>query len=132
MSSDSHAPGNRSRFATAGALGAALLMLCGVLLGVRHLTRDDPQPIPSRQVASLAESVPQSLPLPPAVSQDYVGSAVCRECHREIWDRYQTHPMAQSLGRVRDVHKVEDYSESTHFTRGGREYYIECAGDAVL
>lgn len=131
MNSESHAAGSKSSFARAGALAAVLVMLGCVLLGVQHLTRDEPRPDSTRQVASSTPSVPQPVPVPPPVSQDYVGSAACRECHHEIWDRYQTHPMAQSLGRVGDVHEVEDYSRVTHFDRGGREYYIERAADAV-
>lgn len=132
MSPDRPAAGSKSRIAASGALAAALVLLVGVLLGLRYLTRDEPQLLPSRHVAVSSEPAPLRLPAPPAISHDYVGSMVCRECHHEIWDRYQTHPMSQSMGRVRDVAVVEDYSQIPPFTRGGREYYVERQGDVVL
>jgi len=130
MSPDRPAAASKSRFAMAGALAAACVLLGGVLLGVRHLTRDEP--ISARQVIGTSGPAALRLPAPPAISQDYVGSMTCRECHHEIWDRYQTHPMAQSLGRVQDVAVVENYSQSPPFHRGGREYYVERRGSAVL
>jgi|SRR5579863_8742450 len=122
----------KSRFATIGTLAAAGVLLAGMILGVRHLTHDEPQPRDARPVVDPSEPAPLRLPAPPAVSQDYVGSLACRICHREIWDRYQTHPMAQSMGRVQDVAVVEDYSKLAPFSRGGREYYVERQGDVLL
>lgn len=129
MSSDRPVANFKSRIATIGLLILALALLSGMLFGLRHLTRDEPEP--SRSAVGRAELAPQQRTAPPPVSQDYVGSTACRECHSDIWDRYQTHPMSQSLGKASEVSLVEDYSPESSFARGGREYYVERQGDSV-
>src|SRR5262245_57401281 len=45
---------------------------------------------------ALTRSRAQSAPVAPRpVASDYAGSAACRECHRDVWERYQSHPMAR-------------------------------------
>ena len=45
----------------------------------------------------------------PARPDDYVGSQACAECHAELYDAYQGHPMAQSLAPVLQARVIEDY-----------------------
>jgi len=46
---------------------------------------------------------------PPGPAVDYVGSAVCAECHASHSERYQTHPMAHSAYHVSDVDPIENF-----------------------
>jgi hypothetical protein len=62
---------------------------------------------------------------PGAVSQAFVGSSVCGECHAEIWERYQSHPMARTLREVGSAEEIEDYTREPAFSRGKREYRAE-------
>lgn len=73
---------------------------------------------------------PPEMPAP--VSQDFAGSQACRECHREIWERYQTHPMAHSMFRVLEADPLEDYEAQTGIVRGGRRYRVEKTEAGVL
>ena len=64
---------------------------------------------------------------------DFVGSAACRECHPEIWEKYQSHPMAHSFSKVMTAKSIEDYSEKTEFSPpGNRRYRVEKTPDRVL
>ena len=56
----------------------------------------------------------------------FVGSKVCAECHAEIAETYDKHPMARSLGRVADVVDVENFDiEQSSFVSAGRHYTVE-------
>src|SRR5258708_422827 len=74
-----------------------------------------PEPVDRVAAAQLAAA---PLVRPPEVSRDYVGSTVCRDCHREIWERYQSHPMAHSLSRVLESGVREDEVREREFSRG--------------
>ena len=37
---------------------------------------------------------------------DYVGSDACRDCHSDIWEKYQSHPMAHSFAKVTDASPI--------------------------
>lgn len=52
---------------------------------------------------------------PEPVSHDFVGSEACAECHWEVYDEYQGHPMAHSLGPVLEESPVESYGEAAQF-----------------
>jgi hypothetical protein len=133
MRPDRHLAGCKFRISTVWVLAAAIVLLGGVLFALRNLTRDEGtlSPQMAARTAALSETAAPKLAVPSTVSHDYVGSSICRDCHSQIWDRYQTHPMAQSLGRVQDASVIEDYSQTTAFARGGREYYVERKVDGI-
>lgn len=54
-------------------------------------------------------------------SDQFVGSQQCRECHAELYDRYQQHPMADSLKLASDV-DIPQLDEPVTFEAGGRTY----------
>ncbi|MFN0052243.1 MAG: tetratricopeptide repeat protein [Planctomycetales bacterium] len=62
---------------------------------------------------------------PSPVPTGYVGSDQCRECHRDLWGRYQTHPMAHSAFPVLETDPREEFEKETSFARGNREYRVE-------
>ena len=51
----------------------------------------------------------------------YVGSDACRECHSEIYETYQGHPMARSLGNVSSAAEMGGEFR----TEAGRRYRVE-------
>ena len=63
---------------------------------------------------------------------DYVGSDACRDCHSDIWEKYQSHPMAHSFAKVTDASPIEDYAGSTEFAPpGNRRYRVERTAEGV-
>src|SRR5262245_16914961 len=109
-----------------GASLGALLLLAVVGSGLWNLTRNG-EPHPPMLPRESSAPVP---PLPPA--SDYAGSASCRECHQDVWDRYRTHPMARSMSPVSEPVAFEDDAVPTQFFRGKREYAVERIGDRVF
>ena len=70
-------------------------------------------------------SKPRRHALDPSVV-DYVGSTACRDCHHEIWEKYQKHPMANSCSKVTVASPTEDYITQTEFSPPGhRSYRVE-------
>lgn len=129
---------NHERRFLRGALLPGLLLLCAATgVGIWHLNHDDDMP-PDASVPPPRESVFASSTLltpltrPPRVSEGYVGSSVCRECHGDVWERYQSHPMAHSLSPVIGNDPIEDYVGKTVFSRGKREYSVERVGERVF
>ena len=51
----------------------------------------------------------------------YVSSAVCAECHQEIWEKYRRTGMGRSFARVGDAPVIEDYE--------GKNTYAHKASD---
>ncbi len=64
----------------------------------------------TRPIGSQADppSLELSAELPPR-PHDYVGSQACAECHADLFDAYQGHPMAQSLAPVLQARVIENY-----------------------
>lgn len=120
------------RVAAGGVFAGLLALLALISLALWNLTRDEPAvPVTRRPSSSAVEVKP--VERPPAVSQDYVGSSACRECHREVWERYQSHPMAHSLQPAAVEDGLEDYGgRAARFIRGVREYYVERRGSSVF
>ena len=70
-------------------------------------------------------------PVDPSIV-DYVGSAACRDCHPEVWEKYQSHPMAQSFAKVTAASPIEDYVGPTEFAPpGNRRYRVERTAEGV-
>jgi len=64
---------------------------------------------------------------------DYVGSIACRDCHSDIWEKYQSHPMAHSLSLVEHATSIEDYEERLEFhPPGNRSYRVERTDSGVF
>ncbi|MEZ6107887.1 MAG: hypothetical protein R3B96_17675 [Pirellulaceae bacterium] len=65
---------------------------------------------------------------------EFVGSDSCRECHAEICDRYQAHPMAQAMCLASsEAETIEDYAagEVGFTTAGHLRYEVRRSGDDV-
>uniref|UniRef100_A0A7C4LRL1 Cytochrome c-552/4 domain-containing protein n=1 Tax=Schlesneria paludicola TaxID=360056 RepID=A0A7C4LRL1_9PLAN len=96
----------------------AVVLMAG--LGVRALLRDPTSDLlttaPSRQTEREPAAQPFHPQRPAAPSQDFVGSQACAECHSEICEVYQSHPMGRSLGDIATVPVVEDYTNNTSFS----------------
>jgi hypothetical protein len=106
--------------------GVALVLLGAVGWGWRTLSKKGHPEAPPKSRAHPAPVAPQPVP------SDYAGSAACRDCHRDVWERYQSHPMARSMSRVADSEPAEDYAAGTQFARGQREYAVERIGNRVI
>ncbi len=73
----------------------------------------------------------ERLKAPPAVSQAFVGSESCAECHAEIVEKYNRHPMGRSLAAVADAESIEDYANAEFQPPGPRRYRAERTADGV-
>ena len=91
-------------------------------------------------VVAISMRVPPALPEPtqasvPRLSRPagYLGSTACRECHSEIYQSYQQHPMAQSMAPVETAPEIEDYHGGTQFQRPkSRKYWVEQTAEGVF
>ncbi|MEE3369079.1 MAG: multiheme c-type cytochrome [Planctomycetota bacterium] len=101
----------------------AMLGLVSVGLFVAVMMRVPPAPSAPDQVAVARTSRPAG----------YLGSAACRECHSEIYQTYQQHPMAQSMAAVEAASEIEDYRVGTEFQRPkSRQYRVERTAEGVF
>lgn len=106
-------PAARATLATLAAVIGVLAAGWGISQWFRTPLVDEPP-----RSVTLSPPAPPDLPHPirrPPPPQDYVGSAVCIQCHAEICRLYETHPMGRSLARVGEESPVEDYVEQTTF-----------------
>ncbi|MCA8997505.1 MAG: hypothetical protein KDA80_10970 [Planctomycetaceae bacterium] len=64
-------------------------------------------------------------------TQEFVGSQQCRECHEEIFRRYQSHPMSRS---VRTVTELSDsrVARNAEFQQGPCQYEVDWRPDAMI
>ena len=81
--------------------------------------------------SSLAPTVSERLTAPSPVSHAYTGSSVCAECHAEIVEKYNRHPMGRSLAAVVDAESIEDYANAEFQPPGPRRYRAERTADGV-
>ena len=111
----------------------------GVTLWQVYWRANSPRTVPSPKAESsesrLIEDDPKSnrptTPVDPSIV-DFVGSAACRDCHPEIWEKYQSHPMAHSFAKVTDATPIEDYGKGTTFAPpGNRRYRVERTAGGV-
>ena len=115
-------------------IGVATLFT--VLLSVSGLCywafRELPPPlVPDR--SDLSDDSVTRIARPELPADDYVGSQVCAECHQDIADAYQSHPMAHSLAHVGKATPLESYDQDHEFQAGGpRTYRVEKKGDQVV
>ena len=92
--------------------------------------------LPEETLASDSDSDPILEDSPPirtvSLHEGYVGSRACAECHAEISERYGSHPMSRSLGRVAEVDELEDYDRAEFQPPGPRKYRVERRDGKVL
>ncbi len=124
-----HSSGEKSRRTIGPVVGVAVVLIVAIL-GIRLLISSSRVKVDERTRETVAAK-PQ-LERPPAVSQAYVGSAVCRECHAQIWELYKSHPMAQTLSEIGSAEEIEDSARQTAFSRGNREYRVERSDGKVV
>jgi len=68
----------------------------------------------------------------PQDSDQFVGSAVCSECHAEIAKSYATSSMAHSTNAALTATLREDYEQKTSFDSGhGLQYRVERTADGI-
>ncbi|MFN0051248.1 MAG: tetratricopeptide repeat protein [Planctomycetales bacterium] len=111
----------------------ALAVGLGILLFHRWHTSpvSNPPPNENSNSSAGAESHQLAAWTPPG-DDGWVGSQVCAECHRELFESFQRHPMGQSAAAVHDASPVEDYTRATSFFRPeSREYRVERTADGV-
>ncbi|MBI3866207.1 MAG: hypothetical protein HY290_30375 [Planctomycetia bacterium] len=72
-------------------------------------------------------AVARPLPTP----TDYAGSQSCRECHRELWEGFQKHPMSHSMFPADDTSPSEDFEHETTFAAGRRKYRVERTAEGI-
>src|SRR5258708_536001 len=128
MAENSNTDENSRRFI--GRVVGAAVLLIGAILGIGLFSSSRPQKVDDRT----AQNVPaeRRLERPPPVSQKFAGSAVCRECHAQIWELYQSHPMARTLSEVGSAEQTEDDTRQPAFSRGNREYRVERADGKIV
>lgn len=122
----SHEPGDRTprcRFTLPVLLTVAVVTAClvgSLVTGCRH----EPTESPEQPIAVWAQRD----------WSEFVGSDSCRECHAEICDRYQAHPMAQAMCLASsEAETIEDYAagEVGFTTAGHLRYEVRRSGDDV-
>lgn len=109
---------------------AIALALCGVVAvvfltsGLQHQPRRVQRGPAKSQTKTTVVSNAQG---------DFVGSNACKECHQEIYDKYQQSPMGQSLTTVElaanDPHRG---FENAAFKAGSREYQVTVDGETMV
>lgn len=105
--------------------GPLLGLICGLLVLATLLfwtfRRDDskPQPAnPGNQATAKKDN-----------HERFLGSKSCAECHADIYQSYQQHPMANSVSRPGESTMIEDYHKHTSFISGGRRYRVTLPGN---
>src|SRR5258708_1275854 len=106
-----------------GPVVVTAVLLIVPIPGIRLLIRSSRGKVDQRTPETVTAK--RRLERPGAVSQAFGGSAVCRECHAEIWELYKSHPMARTLNEVGSAEETEDYARQPAFSRGNREYRVE-------
>ncbi len=76
---------------------------------------------------------PESVPVRrPSDSEEFVGSAVCSECHAAIAKAYDSNPMAHSTEAALTATPREDYEKKISFVSGqGLQFRVERTADAI-
>jgi len=112
-----------------GSLATAFVIVVLVAV-IRFRGAESPRETPAADAPAPAKAALKK-PAPP--SQGFVGSAACAECHAEIADEYQSHPMAHSSLPVAAASAVEDYEDAVEFSpTPQRRYRVERRGDEVF
>ena len=116
----------------AGAVILAMVVVSGSILGFAYYRLSQSRLDTSEKVGRRGIGVTGQRTAPAATTEGYVGSAACVECHGEIAEEYESHPMSHSLAEVTEAKVVEDYANATVSPPGPRVYEVERRGDQVL
>ncbi|MFM7167189.1 MAG: tetratricopeptide repeat protein [Planctomycetaceae bacterium] len=113
---------------------ALLLLLLVCLCSGCGRTTDSPAQSstqPSESAATSGTAAADSLES--VTESGWLGSAACRECHSQIFQRYTGHPMWHTLAKVDKATAIEDFSETKFSGPAGLEYQVEraAASDSV-
>ncbi|MFM7837804.1 MAG: cytochrome c3 family protein, partial [Planctomycetaceae bacterium] len=113
---------------------ALLLLLLVCLCSGCGRTTDSPAQSstqPSESAATSGTAAADSLES--VTESGWLGSAACRECHSQIFQRYTGHPMWHTLAKVDKATAIEDFSETKFSSPAGLEYQVEraAASDSV-
>lgn len=119
----------------------SVALFCGLSLWRNRTVDKIPPPLhmdplsgstqgPYHQVTPKTRQLISQIIEPPAIG--YVGSSQCTECHSEIAEKFQRHPMAQSMSAVPSLDAIEDYERNTSFSPDKiREYGVETTDGLV-
>ena len=87
------------------------------------------KPANSKMRLSAAKQLRAELPL--ARDNAFVGSEACRECHAQIAELYDQHPMGQSIARVSDLKRIEKPEEQWLDVPGPDKYRVTLKTDSL-
>lgn len=114
------------------AVGVVVLMVAAIVTWVLWPGQDVVLPPKSKSKTSVASSYPL-LTRPESPAADYVGSQVCRRCHEDIYQTYQSHPMAHATSEVMHAPVIEDYQERNSLALSDNETFsVERTADSVV
>lgn len=100
-----------------------LVLGCGAAAGVIAMSR-------YRSTHASRVSDPGSaaqaavLPRPAPRDESYVGSQACASCHQEIYEKFTSSPMGQSIAPIGQAVQVEDYAAGVIEPPGNRRYQV--------
>lgn len=107
-------------------LGGLCVVFAAVLLGSLFL-----QPNHTADLISQDSAVPSQKKAPPVDDGGYVGSQTCAQCHRQVFDAYQQHPMGHSMVTPHAAVPIERTDISEFSPPGPRRYRIERTKEGV-
>jgi hypothetical protein len=122
------------------ALVAILVLMAATVTAVAAwlMMAKPPAAIPSAVARSgVAAAADEPLPRPTPRPDDYVGSRACADCHAEIFQRYQSHPMANSMATIGQEPPIETLAEEILLEpdgpqHAGHEYVVQWDGAQML
>ncbi|MFM9961514.1 MAG: tetratricopeptide repeat protein [Planctomycetaceae bacterium] len=113
-------------------IGLATVILLLVAIGVWRVSRrsdSDSAPVARQSAADRAR--PDRV-RSAARDEEFVGSAVCSECHAKIVSDYRAHPMGMSSATVAEASSVEDYQQRTSFDSArGIHFQVERTANGI-
>ncbi|MGZ0175200.1 MAG: hypothetical protein ACKVHE_37390, partial [Planctomycetales bacterium] len=119
----------------------SVVLVCGILLWRNRMADEMPNPIHLDPLSGSVQSphltvTPKTRKLSSQISEPsatgYVGSSQCTECHADIAEKFQRHPMARSISTVPGSIPIEDYILNTSFRPDGpREYGVESVDGTI-
>ena len=119
----------------------SVVLFCGMFLWRNRLADEKPNAIhmdppggsvrgPNVAVTPMTRNLVSQIIEPSAMG--YVGSSQCTECHTEIAEKFQRHPMAHSMDTVPGSRQIEDHTQKTSFSHDEfREYGVETVDGTV-
>ncbi len=122
------------RFRVAAGLLVCLVLVVAIVPSIRRLTSTpEAAPRESGEQAPANEGTSATLVRAPLPRDDFVGSDACRECHEEVSDEYESHPMFLTLAPVLEASVLEDYTDDPKFAPPGpRRYRVERTESGVI